>query len=55
MYLGLDFPGGPEVKNLPFNEGEEGSILDQGTKIPHGIGQLSLYTTTDSTQPKINQ
>ena len=25
-----DFPGGPEVKNLPCNAGDSGSIRDQG-------------------------
>ena len=36
-----DFPGGPVVKNLPSNAGDAGSILGQGTKIPHAEGQLS--------------
>ena len=30
-----DFLGGPVVKNLPCNAGDESSIPDQGTKIPH--------------------
>ena len=30
-----DLPGGPVVKNLPCNAGDEGSIPDWGTKIPH--------------------
>ena len=30
-----EFPGGPVVKNLPSNEGDEGSIPGQGTKIPY--------------------
>ena len=30
-----DFPGGPEVKNLPCNTGDTGLILGPGTKIPH--------------------
>ena len=30
-----DFPGGPVAKNLTYNAGDVGSILDQGTKIPN--------------------
>ena len=41
-----DFPGGPVVKNLPAKAGDTGLIPDQGTKIPHVAGQLSLLTTT---------
>ena len=41
-----DFPGGPVVKNLPSNAGDEGSILGQGTKIPHAAGQPSSSTST---------
>ena len=41
-----DFPGGPVVKNLPSNAGDEGSILVRGTKIPHTAGQLSLGAVT---------
>ena len=29
-----DFPGGPVVKNLPFNAGDIGWIPGRGTKIP---------------------
>ena len=36
-----DFPGGPVVKNPPYNAGDTGSIPGQGTKIPHATGQLS--------------
>ena len=43
---GWDFPGGPVVKNLPSNAGDAGSILGQGTKIPHVAGQLSPCATT---------
>ena len=32
-----DLPGGPVVKNPPSNAGEMGSILGQGTKIPHAL------------------
>ena len=41
-----DFPGGPGVKNLPWNAGDMGSIPGQGTKTPHATKQLSLHTTT---------
>ena len=41
-----DFPGGPVVKNLPYNAGDLGSIPGQRTKIPHATGQLSPRTTT---------
>ena len=37
-----DFPGGPVVKNPPFNAGNLGWIPGLGTKIPHALGQLSL-------------
>ena len=37
----MNFPGGPEVKNLPCNAGDAGSIPNQGTKIPQVVGQLS--------------
>ena len=41
-----DFPGGPVVKNLPCSAGDVGLIPDQGTKIPHHMGQLSHHATT---------
>ena len=41
-----DFPGGPEVRNLPCNEGDMGLIPGWGTKIPHAAGQLNLSTAT---------
>ena len=31
-----DFPGGPVVKNPPYNAGDAGSITGQGTKMPWG-------------------
>ena len=45
-YLLRDFPGGPVVKNLPSNAGDEGLISGWGTKIPHAAGQLSPRATT---------
>ena len=39
----MGFPGGPEVKNLPCNAGDAGSIPNQGTKIPLGIGREFLH------------
>ena len=41
-----DFPGGPVVKNLPFNAGDESSIPGQRTKIPHAVGQLTPRAAT---------
>ena len=41
-----DFPRGPVVKNPPYNAEDPSSIPDQGTKIPHAAGQLSLCATT---------
>ena len=41
-----DFPGGPVVKNPPYNAGDVGSIPGQGTKIPHAAEQLNPHTTT---------
>ena len=41
-----DFPGGPVVKNLPSNAGDEGLIPGLGTKIPHALEQLSPPDTT---------
>ena len=43
-FLLRDFSGGPMVKNLPANAGDAGSIPGLGTKIPHSMGQLSLFT-----------
>ena len=37
-----DFPGGPEVKNLPSNAGDLGLIPGQRTKIPPALWQLYL-------------
>ena len=37
-----DFPGGPVVKNPPFNARHVGSVPGQGTKNPQVAGQLSL-------------
>ena len=39
----MGFPGGPEVKNLPCNAGNTGSIPNQGTKIPLGIAREFLH------------
>ena len=36
--LSIDFPGGPVVKNLLCNARDAGSIIGQGTKIPHAAG-----------------
>ena len=41
-----DFPGGPVVKNLPYNAEDAGSIPGQGTKIPHAVRQLHPRATT---------
>ena len=41
-----DFPGGPVVKNPPGKVGDVGSISCLGTKVPHAIEKLSLFTTT---------
>ena len=32
-----DFPGGPEVKYLPCNAEDNGSILDERTKVPQAV------------------
>ena len=40
------FPGGPGVKNLPWNAGDLGSIPGWGTRIPHAEEQLSLRAAT---------
>ena len=34
------------VKNSLSNAGDVGSTPDQGAKIPHAAGQLSLHATT---------
>ena len=36
-----DFPGGPVVKNLPWNAGDMGLIPSWGTKILHAMEQLN--------------
>ena len=33
-----DFPGGPAVKNPPYNAGDASSIPGLETKIPHAAG-----------------
>ena len=43
---GLDFPGGPVVKNLPANAGDTDLIPGLEAKIPHASGQLNLCATT---------
>ena len=50
-----DFPGGPVVKNLPSNTGDEVSIPGRGTKIPHAVGQLSLRATTREKPACLNE
>ena len=40
-YSFWDFSGIPVVKNPPSKAGVSGSNPDQGTKIPHAVGQLS--------------
>ena len=39
--LACYFPGGPVVKNPPFNAGDVGSTSAGGTKTPHAMGQLT--------------
>ena len=41
-----DFPGSPVDKNPHSNVGDTGLISSQGTKIPHGVEQLSLGAVT---------
>ena len=41
-----DFPGGPVLKSLPCPAGDMGSIPGWGTKIPHGMEQLSTMMKT---------
>ena len=41
-----DFPGGPVVKNLPTNVGDEGLIPGQGPKFPRATRQLSPCAET---------
>ena len=36
--LSKEFLGGPVVKNLPCNARDAGSIIGQGTNIPHVAG-----------------
>ena len=42
LFLPLDFPGDPVVKNLSCNVGDAGSIPGLEAEIPHAAGQLSL-------------
>ena len=42
---GIDFSGGPVVKNLPSIAGEVSLIPGWGTRISHALGQLSPGTT----------
>ena len=41
-----DLPGGPVVKNLPYNAGDTGSIPGWGTKIPRVAEEQSPCATT---------
>ena len=41
------------IKNQPPNAGDAGLIPGRGTKIPHTMGPLSLYTAT--TEQACNQ
>ena len=55
-----DVPGGPVVKNLPFDAGDVGSIPGQGAKIVHASGKLSPLhkrspRTSLKTQPKLKK
>ena len=50
-----DFPDGPVVKNLHCYARDMGSIPCQGTEIPHVLGQLSLYATTENPLNQINK
>ena len=47
------------VKNLPYNAGDAGLILGQGTKIPHATRQLShmprLLSSHTSTRAHVPQ
>ena len=45
MHTG-DFPGSPVIKNPASTARDKGLIPDQGTKIPHATGQLSLRAET---------
>ena len=40
-----DFPGSPEVKNLPSNARDACSIPGQGTKTQHAVEHLSPHAT----------
>ena len=44
---GGDFPGGPVVKNPPYNAEDMGLIPSWGTKIPHATEQLSPVRQND--------
>ena len=50
-----DLPGGPVVKNLPSNAGDAGSVPGQGTKIPHGVQQLSRYASARAHMPQTTE
>ena len=38
-----DFPGGPVVKNPPFNARDTSLIPSHGTKTLHAVGQLTPH------------
>ena len=40
IYIIWDLPGGPVVKNRPYNAGDAGSIPGQGTEIACAAGQM---------------
>lgn len=40
----LDFLGGPVVKNLPFNAGDERSVPGRRTNISHAAGKSGHHS-----------
>ena len=49
--VGKGLPWWPSGKESAFQSGDKGSILGQGTKIPHAVKQLSQCATT--TEPPL--
>ena len=51
-----DFPAGPVVKNPPSSAGNVGLIPNQGTEIPHAMGQPNqCVITREACMPQLEK
>ena len=50
-----DFSAIPVIKNLPSSAGDTGLIPGGRTKIPHSVGQLSPWATTEEAMAQLGK